>query len=187
MTTFNRNWLTNPQFYGWLENVPSDARAAYCKLCCKKISLSNMGKAAIMSHMQSKKHMTTNVQEKNVTLTSLFKNQEMCSMPSTSCASTSDTAIAESVIHFGEKTEIQVCDVNHNLLDKGDFCVPPPRVDDHVATPQVKPIDKYLQMKETKKVEILWALKCVTDHYSFTSNNDMAQLFRKMFPDSHIA
>jgi hypothetical protein len=56
-----------------------------------------------------------------------------------------------------------------------------------VLVPSAPNIAKYLQTKETRKAEILWALKCVMNHFSFSSNEDMSELFRTMFYDSNIA
>lgn len=37
------------------------------------------------------------------------------------------------------------------------------------------------------KAEVIWALKCVQNNYSFQSNNGLNEIFRLMFPDSTIA
>ncbi len=39
----------------------------------------------------------------------------------------------------------------------------------------------------TLKAEILWVLNTVTKHQSYKGNEDIAELFRAMFPDSDIA
>ena len=40
---------------------------------------------------------------------------------------------------------------------------------------------------DVRKAEVLWALKCVASHYSYTSSNGSDKLFSLMFPDSKIA
>lgn len=60
-TTFKAEWLTNPQFK-FLESVPGNPNAAYCKLCFKRIDLSNMGRRAVTSHVEGKKH-SSKIQE----------------------------------------------------------------------------------------------------------------------------
>ena len=35
--------------------------------------------------------------------------------------------------------------------------------------------------------EILWALNVIEKHYSYKSCENISELLRKMFPDSHIA
>ena len=37
------------------------------------------------------------------------------------------------------------------------------------------------------KAEILWSIKCVMAHFSFSASADIRDLFKKMFPDSEIA
>src|SRR5215813_6861151 len=48
-------------------------------------------------------------------------------------------------------------------------------------------IDAFVLKSEVMDSEILWALKCINNHYSFRSCHDVGQLFCKMFPDSSIA
>lgn len=37
------------------------------------------------------------------------------------------------------------------------------------------------------EAEILWTMKVVSSHYSYSSSGSVSELFRKMFPDSDIA
>ncbi|XP_049518510.1 uncharacterized protein LOC125943340 [Dermacentor silvarum] len=56
--TFVQDW-TNPkhcEFAAWVRPVECNANAAYCTLCRKQFSLSNMGRRAVTSHAESKKH-----------------------------------------------------------------------------------------------------------------------------------
>ena len=57
-TYFQADWLLNDEFKIWLVSVPEDNTKALCKLCKKSFGLSNMGKAALISHQMSKKHLT---------------------------------------------------------------------------------------------------------------------------------
>ena len=56
-TSFNTAWLIHPKYSGWLEVVTGRPLIAFCKPCHKEISLSNMGKASLDSHLKSKKHL----------------------------------------------------------------------------------------------------------------------------------
>ena len=47
--------------------------------------------------------------------------------------------------------------------------------------------DTFVTIEDTLKAEILWTLKMVTSHFSFSSTRGMTELFRRMFPDSSIA
>ena len=71
---------------------------------------------------------------------------------------------------------------------------PPENTDDHdnqgnynVESAKAPTLSRWLQNKETRKGEILWALKCVLSHYSFKYNEDTSPLFAHIFWDSNIA
>lgn len=58
-SVFNADWANksiNPDFAEWVREVPQNPFSAYCLLCKKIISLSNMGKQALTSHAKRKKH-----------------------------------------------------------------------------------------------------------------------------------
>ena len=46
----------HPQFSSWLDPVENDNQKAYCRVCKKKIVLSNMGIQALKSHASGTKH-----------------------------------------------------------------------------------------------------------------------------------
>ena len=48
-------------------------------------------------------------------------------------------------------------------------------------------ITKCALRKEQSKSEILWALKSVMSHFSYSSSKDIADIYRAVFPDSRIA
>lgn len=59
-TVFNPDWTDpqiNPQWCLWLKNVDKDPFRAQCTVCNKSFHLSNMGRQAITSHEDSKKHI----------------------------------------------------------------------------------------------------------------------------------
>ena len=51
---FNRQWLSNPSWKGWLKPCDSP-NEAFCESCNKTIMLSNMGVMAIKSHEKGRK------------------------------------------------------------------------------------------------------------------------------------
>ena len=55
-TFFQGCWLIDPSFNSWLEKVNSDLTTFQCKFCKSQNSLSNMGKTAIISHIEGQKH-----------------------------------------------------------------------------------------------------------------------------------
>ena len=48
-TRFNRDWLSKADYKPWLASV-EDVTKAYCKMCMKTFSLSNIGEIAVKSH-----------------------------------------------------------------------------------------------------------------------------------------
>lgn len=55
-THFQFNWLQDPKFKDWLQQVPSDNTKAHCKICNFTMFLSNMGRSALTSHSKRKEH-----------------------------------------------------------------------------------------------------------------------------------
>ena len=49
-------WLIDPAFNSWLEKVNDDLTIFQCKFCKSQNSLSNMGKRAIINHMEGQIH-----------------------------------------------------------------------------------------------------------------------------------
>ena len=53
---FHHAWLDNQQYKSWLPEDKTNSNKFYCKMCKQNISLSNMGVAALRSHIVFKKH-----------------------------------------------------------------------------------------------------------------------------------
>ena len=54
-STFQAEWLNNPEFY-WLQRDPTDGTKAFWKLCSKPSSVAAHGKKAIDIHAKGEKH-----------------------------------------------------------------------------------------------------------------------------------
>ena len=55
---FHHAWLDNQQYKSWLPEDKTNSNKFYCKMCKQNISLSNMGVAALRSHVVSKKNIS---------------------------------------------------------------------------------------------------------------------------------
>ena len=55
---FNRDWMNKEEYKDWLEPDPMDNTNAWCRICVKTFTLSNMGEPAVKSHAQGKKHQS---------------------------------------------------------------------------------------------------------------------------------
>ena len=53
---FSSLWLSDERFSAWLDPVPGKTGQAHCKFCMSNFDVSNMGVAALLSHMDGKKH-----------------------------------------------------------------------------------------------------------------------------------
>lgn len=69
-TNFSKSW---EEKYGWVQEVADSKNDAWCKICKKMFSLSNMGEYALISHMQSKKHLDCQKNKKLVSVATVFK------------------------------------------------------------------------------------------------------------------
>jgi len=55
--TFNTAWLANKEYKAWLMQDPGNRDTmARCRYCLKSLDISNMGEAALRSHMKGKRH-----------------------------------------------------------------------------------------------------------------------------------
>ena len=56
--TFSQAWLNNGQYQSWIARTSDGSKSrARCRLCQKDFDVSNMGEAALKSHMSGKKHV----------------------------------------------------------------------------------------------------------------------------------
>lgn len=55
-TFFQQDWLLEPCFKDWVQQVPRNAKVVMCNVYNKTIELSNMGRRALTSHMKGTKH-----------------------------------------------------------------------------------------------------------------------------------
>ena len=53
---FRDAWLENVVYKEWILKVSSKPDTARCKFCLSNFNVSNMGEAALKSHMKSEKH-----------------------------------------------------------------------------------------------------------------------------------
>ena len=157
-----------PMFKDWLMKHESVFKAS-CKLCSKSIDLSNMGKRALTSHAQSKKH-------KKAVDRRLFPSMQMFVKSETKTS--------------GDIQESQP----HTSKEDPMLSIAMPLTEDkeqgkNTACPEShQPLLKsYAVTDDVMRAEILWALKAVKAHFSFNSSEEIGKLFRTMFPDSAIA
>lgn len=163
-TNFQLDWInpeTSEDWSKWLFPVSNDSKRAYCKICSRSFSLSNMGRQAIISHSTSSKHIA---QKKEIashdSIANFFK-------PGSSSSATPTPAVSDSLTVS---------------------CVlPTPTIGCSSQLSSRSSINPFIISEATTKAEILWALKCIWSHYSYRSCENIQELWSMMFTDSEIA
>ncbi|KAK7877584.1 hypothetical protein WMY93_031716 [Mugilogobius chulae] len=158
-------WQKNPK-YNWVGPVPGNDREVYCRICRKAFKLATMGLTALDSHMRSNKH---------VVMSKCCQQQgpigHFC-VPSGSSGVTpaTDSTVAASATTTAATTSTAVV----NRL---------------ASTSHQQPMNlqSFCGSTPTLRSEVIWVLKTMTDHHSYTSNMDIGDVFKTMFPDSQIA
>ena len=54
--SFQGRWVSNPLYSQWIARVATSSGDASCRVCQKSFDVSNMGEAALRSHMRAKRH-----------------------------------------------------------------------------------------------------------------------------------
>ena len=163
-TRFNRDWLSKADYKPWLASV-EDVTKAYCKMCMKTFSLSNMGEIAVKSHASGKKHQTAVTQSQKASSVSEFFE-----------AKSRTTSGLVSSENLEEPSASLIHDHEVTLQESGSM-----------STSHGNVMSKFTLTKHQHKAEILWALKTVMSHFAYNSSTNIADVFRAMFLDSAIA
>ena len=91
-----------------------------------------------------------------------------------------------------ETAESYAAPSTSHLQDIGtDVAKPQPSYDilpgEVKSSTSVKPLTDYVLRKEQHKAKRFWALKSIMSHFSYSSTEDICDIFRVMFHDSAIA
>ena len=155
---FSDRWLDETEFKVWLQRFQGDDTRAYCKLCKKDFGVGNSGRKSLDTHAKGAKHKSLEQgAATSSTLTSLFA----------SSASPGRRSPSSQVISLLPSTA-------SSTLSQA------PRICGSVES-------SARSASDVLAAEVLWVLKAVTSHYSYSSCNGIGDLMRRMFPDSDIA
>ena len=121
--------------------------------------MSDMGKRALESHMNSDKHKR-NVSAKVPSISSYFKKPTAPSK--TSVPNSADTDTDTQASYCATATEINRIPVASQMLTH------------------------YVRKDDVLKAEILWALKVIESHFSYNSSRNIVDLLKMMLRDSKI-
>ena len=95
-TYFKKEWLSDSLFEKWLVKG-ADKKSAKCKICQVQFNLSNMGRRAVTSHMEGKKHV-----QKSKPVSCFFKPSQSTSIKQ-----------ADLVVNQSSKTRAEIYSVLH--------------------------------------------------------------------------
>ena len=157
---FNQEWLDetiNPLFSSWVKPL-EDPNRVLCCFCQWSFALSNMGKQALESHMNSDKHKR-NVSGKVPSISSYFKKLIAPSKSSVPNSADTDTDRQASCPTATETNRIPVAP---------------------------KMLTCYVCKDDILNAEILWALKVIESHFSYNSSRNIVDVLKMMLPDSKI-
>lgn len=162
-TTFNPDWVnpaTNNDWANIFKAVSGDPFSAYCKLCSKSFSLSNMGRASLVSHEKSVGHKKRSTAKKITPSTDVYTRMisnvsEQNAGPSTE--QNAQLSVSEVVISPQKRVQSTPSNVNFFVAEK------------------------------VVEAEILWALHSVETHLSLNSVNKTLPVLQLMFKGCQTA
>ena len=154
-------WLQESEFAAWLQQKKDDCNGYY-KLCRKLCNISNVGIGAVKNHMKNKQH------------NQIMKNKQSLFTQS-------------SITGFFGRTNKSVPTTYKSGKQVSSSVAIPKLTSDVSAVPVSLPSTSLIISEEVLHAEVLWVIKVITSHYSFSSSKDISCLFSKMFPDSQIA
>jgi hypothetical protein len=161
--SFNSSWLKHDSYKDWLvQDKTKPSSTARCKICLTSFNVSNMGEAAVKSHMKGAKHsqlfkqVTTAVSVKDYSRLLVLVSQQ-------DAHKKSEDAAAVARDHGGHSKQIQ-------------------------ATLTTAPVHGSVATKtDVLSAQLLWTMKLCSTHYSHNSYESSGLLFEKMFPESAVA
>lgn len=162
-TFFNQRWLLDNlhnEEWKYIKEVESNPNVAFCKLCSKSFSLSNMGKRAISSHFEGKQHKARlKIMKTSATMNKYVQQQNK--------DVTNSDVVAASLLEAKDET-------NRDQLV-------------HNSNPMMNNSNSFDSKIDLAKAEILWALNMIVTHTSYRTASKSIDIMRSMFQDSPIA
>ena len=155
---FSEQWLSDDKYATWLAPCNGDVYKARCKVCLKNFDISNMGEAAIKSHAKGNQH--------------ILRLQQ---------ATAKHTP---SITLFVDAKAAHVDPEKNASFPAATKSEPNPSPGPSTSAGTCA---DFFSSHAVTSAEIMWAIKVVTAHFSYSACNDASDLFRSMFPDSAIA
>lgn len=157
-TFYQDTWENHPDLKDWIRPVPGDPKLAYCSYCSVKIFLSNMGRQALFSHMNGKKH-TERLKRSSSQLEVFFQPKK------SSIMSPSLSEPHASVSSSSESASVPVV----------------------LSTNRPRGLEEFVLKDDVTTAEILWCVETVMTHKSLREAEKDVAVISRMFKDSAVA
>ena len=167
-SVFSDLWLDKKEFADWLMHDDNKYSAA-CKVCKKTFDISNMGETAVKSHAKGVKHIAL-----------LQQRHQSCRTSNSSYFSKSTKSIKHTITSAES--------ANNEKTSESDSACSSALAPSSIAS-EIHPWPapgQFFTRSDVLKAEVIWTLKVVTSHFSFSSCQDIQNTFSLMFPDSDI-
>ena len=148
---FQQDWLSAPMFKDWIQRHENNYKTS-CKVCQNAIDLSNMGRGALISHSQGKGHKEAMALVAGPTMLQFVKTKQV----SKEIESVKDTLLTVDEQHSSQQGR-------------------------SVPGQQQFSMKTFTTNESVMKAEIMWSVKSVMAHFSFSASTGIGDLFKKVF------
>lgn len=169
--SFQPSWTDE---FPWVREVKNNRHSAQCAVCRTTFSVETMGRTAIVSHSSGMKHKNNVKSSKTSASLDMWTSSQVrstCEVPAASAT-------------------FSVClpiDPSSSKPSQSGFVANTCTSNPEVRTPVVSNMRSFVQKDEVTRAETLWCLQTVINHDSLRGAASSVSLFRRMFPDDHIA
>lgn len=154
---FNPEWQSSSDFKNWLLPSSKSSNEAYCKLCQKTFSLSNMGLSAVKNHLKGDKHIKMMGHQKSNILQFMT--------PSSTSSSTKSLATVSSDAPVTTPTFSSPND--QQVIKKSDLA-------------------PYIMKDEVTRAEVQWCMFSVKNNLSNRTAAAAVDLFKVMLSNDDV-
>lgn len=166
---FLKNDFDNLPISRWLKRDPNSTSTVHCTICSSVIQCNMKGFQAVQQHMNTQKHKT-NVRVKLVPSQLRISGTNSDQPTSIASSSTSLSRASSPSSISSESTSSSI-----------------PSVQTTAETSSLPTMSLWDTRNDSIKAEIIWTLKVVESHFSGRSCENIADIFRAMFPNNIVS
>lgn len=176
------SWITLDEYF-WMKPVENNASKAFCIICKREISLSNMGKTALNSHMTGKRHIESlNVFHSTRPIfqhlgLSNVQNLATSNFESKDANPATSKAVPNIVVDENENYCSKTCRVHCSSLEN---------INKVVNNKRTLSINRFFSTNDVTKMEIHWCIHWVMHHGSVRDLDSLIAFMKTQFPDQEV-